>query len=231
MTLRDIVDTLGADPGQFQELVIEANQEGHNDEAVRPAVAAYLSDREVSDIADTFGVEKNQIINKKRKLTREGILEPQLPDPASMTEGRAGQFLERIQSKNQDDIFAGSSVSSWIAAAEYLDDWIMIREDPRTEFVSQYDCAYPAFRLALDKLVNTRTMERFYAPESVGYKLSQQLSSRRQTLEMIRLSTASTTMEVRERLASMKQNEKNVTVVKDELGGKRFYHTRPGRNL
>lgn len=200
------------------ELIQRARAKGHTDGLAVRAVISYLVREEHGvdwdTIAEKMGDNKNQLISKKRSLTRDGILDQEIPYPSNKATGEAAALLEVAEKSHPDVIFDGTSPTTWVEGATTADRWIRLVE-------SHVDDD------AADRLLALDSTSRYIADTTVigEGRLGALLAQRRHTIGSLRIATGETTKRVRERLGSLREYNDEYALNEIEHAGRVWYWT------
>lgn len=224
MELTRKVDKFDLPDEAFDEvlsLIQSARNNGHTDELTINTIIGYIAREHTnikwSEVGGRLDEDYHELIQKKRKLLRTGIISESVRYPSDFTFGEPAMILQRAERKHPTVIFNGTSPLSWVEGAWLVRDWINLT-DGGSEWERQGE---------MEQLLGLDSTAAYYGDiASLGDgSLGRLLAQRRYSAESLRIATGETTKRIRERLGSLREYNEDYYLHETERAGRIWYWT------
>ena len=201
----------------------EAYRIGHRDPLVEPAIKAHMERVETcKPWAEIVDAESRKAIARKRmRLVRDGVLEMHVQRPSEIAEGVTSDLLHEMERRHSDLLYGGISVDVWVAAAEYVDSYINLKNVSQQSVAERYGVGSSSISRVYPKILGCSALDSVYGSRlTIPDSIAAMVADRRATIDMIahRLGEPTKTVTRRVRASDSMDGLQSET-----FGGRKFY--------
>ena len=132
-------------------------------------------------------------------------------------------MLRAMEESHSDRIHRGVNPASWVASAEYVNDYIMIAGATQSEIASRFGSSPATISRLYGDIVSSDSLARVYGKDlPLATDVEETVEHQRITVGMLAYRLSESTSEAKQRLNAA---ENNSDVVSEGFGGKTFYRS------
>lgn len=151
-----------------------------------------------------------------------------LDKPSELASGTVENLLIECETKHPDIIYDGTVPRNWVAAATYVDSFILKKNLNLSNVGTIYSCGTDTMSRNYQRLLRLEATDEIYS-ESLPHKTSigALMHQRRFSIPMLTRTTRENEKSVRKRIRASKRNDPQFDIIEVERAGRTFYTAEP----
>lgn len=202
------------------KLISKAHREGHRGSETEDAIRLHLARR---DDHTPLSRASRDILRKRKKLIRDGVIDDTHILPSDIADGRASRLLWLLERKQADMVYDGTGRDSWAATATVVDNYMEDGDPDFTGTEEEFGISEKTIYRLLPKIVGTTAFNECYAEDlPVDAYLERVLAYRRVSIGILAERLSDSRKHARRRLRAVESNASD-DVKTHSFGGVKFW--------